>query len=63
MATRMQRAQTWALQEMVQTGRPGVLQSLGLQRVGHDWATQQQQCMSTHPQRTEEIAYMNNRLF
>ena len=22
------------------TGRPGVLQSLGLQRVGHDWATE-----------------------
>ena len=25
------------------TGRPGVLQSMGLQRVGHDWATEQQQ--------------------
>ena len=24
------------------TGRPGVLQSMGLQRVGHDWATEQQ---------------------
>ena len=24
------------------TGRPGVLQSLGLQRVGHDWVTEQQ---------------------
>ena len=23
-----------------QTGRPGVLQSMGLQRVGHDWATE-----------------------
>ena len=23
------------------TGRPGVLQSMGLQRVGHDWATEQ----------------------
>ena len=25
------------------TGKPGVLQSMGLQRVGHDWATEQQQ--------------------
>ena len=24
------------------TGRPGVLQSMGLQRVGHDWVTEQQ---------------------
>ena len=32
---------TRALREMVRTGRPGVLQSMGLQRVGHDWATEQ----------------------
>jgi len=25
------------------TGKPGVLQSMGLQRVGHNWATEQQQ--------------------
>ena len=25
------------------TGKPAVLQSMGLQRVGHDWATEQQQ--------------------
>ena len=25
------------------TGKPGVLHSMGLQRVGHDWATKQQQ--------------------
>jgi len=25
------------------TGRPGMLQSIGLQRVGHDWAIEQQQ--------------------
>ena len=25
------------------TGRPGMLQSMGSQRVGHDWATEQQQ--------------------
>ena len=25
------------------TGQPGMLQSMGLQRVGHDWATEQQQ--------------------
>ena len=28
------------LQELVRTGRPGVLQSMGLQRVGHNWATE-----------------------
>ena len=28
------------LRELVWTGRPGMLQSMGLQRVGHDWATE-----------------------
>ena len=28
------------------TGRPGVLQSMGSQRVGHNWATEQQQSLS-----------------
>ena len=32
------------LWEMVRDGEPGVLQSMGLQRVGHDWATEQQLC-------------------
>ena len=27
------------------TGKPGVLQSVGLQRVGHNWATENQQVM------------------
>ena len=27
--------------EMVRRGKPGVLQSMSLQRVGHDWAEQQ----------------------
>ena len=26
------------------TGKPGMLQSMGLQRIGHDWETGQQQC-------------------
>ena len=30
------------LWEMVRTGKPGVLQSMGSQRVGHDLATKQQ---------------------
>ena len=30
------------LQEVVKTGKPGVLQSMGSQRVGHNWATEQQ---------------------
>ena len=31
------------LREMVKTGRPGALQFMGLQRVGHDWVTEKQQ--------------------
>ena len=31
------------LPEMVRTGRPGVLQSRGSQRVRHDWVMEQQQ--------------------
>ena len=31
------------LLERVRDGRPGVLQSMGLQRVGHNWVTTQQQ--------------------
>ena len=31
------------LWEMAKGRKPGVLQSTGLQRVGHDWATEQQQ--------------------
>ena len=30
-------------QEMVKFGRPGVLQSMGSQRVRHDWVAEQQQ--------------------
>ena len=30
------------------TGRPGVLQSLGLQRVGHDWVTELHDLTSKH---------------
>ena len=32
------------------TGKPGVLQSMGLQRVGHDWVTEQQSPETTLPQ-------------
>ena len=31
------------LQEIVMAGKPGVLQSVGFQRVGHDWGTEQNQ--------------------
>ena len=30
------------------TGKPGVLQSMGLQRVRHDWATELNICLSIH---------------
>ena len=32
------------LQELVMAGKPGMLQSMGLQRVGHDWATELNWC-------------------
>ena len=36
------------LWEIVRTGKPGVLQSTGSQRVGHDVATEQQQSPYVH---------------
>ena len=36
------------LQKIVKTGKPGVLQSMGLQRVRHDLATEQQQSLQMH---------------
>ena len=42
-ASPMQRTWTWAtLRRWWGTGRPGVLQSTGLQEIGHDWVTEQQ---------------------
>ena len=32
------------------TGKPGVLQTMGLQRFGHDWATEKQQFCHSFPQ-------------
>ena len=44
MTSLMQWAWTWAnLGRRWETGRPGVLHSLGSQRVGHDWTIEQQQ--------------------
>ena len=38
------------------TGKPGVLQSMGLQRIKHDWVTeQQQQCITTDARDTRDI--------
>ena len=40
----MQRTWTWAnFGRWSGTGRPGMLQSMGLQRIGHDWVIEQQQ--------------------
>ena len=38
------------LREMVRDREAGVLQSMGLQRGGHDWATGQQQQSRTYPE-------------
>ena len=44
MASLMQWAWTWAnFRNWWGTGRSGVVQSMGSQRAGHDWATEQQQ--------------------
>ena len=46
MASPIQWTRTWANSgRWWGTGRPGVLQSMGSQRVGHDWATEQQQSL------------------
>ena len=43
MASLMQWTWTWAnFRRWWGTGRPGVLQSMGLQRVGYEWVTEQQ---------------------
>ena len=44
MASLTQRTWVWTSSgRWWRTGKPGVLQSMGLQRVGHHWATEQQQ--------------------
>ena len=47
------------------TGKPGMLQSMGLQRVGHDWATEQQQkdlrFLKTHRQTKLSPTLMDKR--
>ena len=43
MASPIQWTWVWAnSRKCWRTGKPGVLQSMGLQRVGHDWASKQQ---------------------
>ena len=39
------------------TGKPGVLQSMGLQRVRHDWATELNWCVIIHPSKPVELKY------
>ena len=53
------------LREMVRKGRPGVLQSMGSQRVTYAWATERQQrrsregllrkCLETHRQKCKKL--------
>ena len=40
MASPTQQTWVWAVSECWWTGKPGVLQSMGLQRVRHEWATE-----------------------
>ena len=51
MASPMQRTWTWAnCRRWWGTGRPGVPQFMQLQRVGHNWATEQQMCSASSDQ-------------
>ena len=43
MASLIQWTSVWTSSRRWRTGKPGVLQSIGLQRVRHNWATEQQQ--------------------
>ena len=43
MATPTQWTWVWAKSERWCTGKPGVMQSTGLRRVGHGWATEEEQ--------------------
>ena len=53
MASPMQWTWTWANPtRWWGTGRPGVLQSMGSQRIGHDWETEQQHRKSLLPEFT-----------
>ena len=44
------------------TGKPGVLQSMGLQRAGHDWATEQQQTFPIYLKRLINIKQRGSRV-
>ena len=50
MASPIQWTWVWANSgRLWRTGKPGVLQSMGLQRVGHVWVTEQKQINGTEP--------------
>ena len=51
------------LQELVMDKKPGVLQSMGLQRVGHGWVTEQQQgapVVKNWPANAEDIRNLDS---
>ena len=47
------------LWELGWTGRPGVLQSMGLQRVGHDWTTELTELIASDANSTVVKSYLN----
>ena len=50
MASPTQRTRVWANSKRLwRTGKPTVLQFMGLQRVGHDWATEQRHVSDSTP--------------
>ena len=60
-ASPIQRIGTWAnSRRWWETGRPGVLQSIGLQRVEQDLATEQQQQNLGHDHCAFEFSYLSN---
>ena len=53
---------TMSLSRLWEIGNPGVLQSMGSQRVRHDWAAKQQQQPSWYLRETVSLAYSSSHL-
>ena len=49
------------LWEMMRDGKPGMLQYMGSQKVGHSWATEQQQLSRKTIENLEKTSSMENK--
>ena len=62
MASPTQWTWVWANSKRWRTGRPGMLQSMGSQRVGHDWATELNwiELPLIHRQRKKDLKFLDS---